>query len=58
MKSLFFCFILSIVSVSLFAQAGRDEALAASYLQNGEYDKAAELYKTLWDKNDNAVRCV
>jgi tetratricopeptide (TPR) repeat protein len=56
MKSLFFCFILSIVSVSLFAQAGRDEALAASYLQNGEYDKAAELYKTLWDKNDNAVK--
>ncbi len=33
------------------AQKGRDETLAASYFQNGEYDKAAELYQTLWEKN-------
>lgn len=34
------------------AQSGRDDALAASYLANGEYDKAEELYRTLWEKND------
>ena len=44
---------LSLTSVS-FAQKGRDETLAASYYQNGEYDKAAELYQSLWEKNNNA----
>jgi tetratricopeptide (TPR) repeat protein len=34
------------------AQAGRDETLAASYLQNGEFDKAAELYQGLWEKSN------
>lgn len=37
---------------SVHAQAGRDETLAASYLQNGEYDKAAELYQALWEKSN------
>lgn len=37
---------------STYAQAGRDETLAASYLQNGEYDKAAELYQALWEKSN------
>lgn len=36
------------------AQKGRDETLANSYYQNGEYDKAAELYQSLWEKNNNA----
>jgi len=37
-----------------FAQKGRDETLAASYYQNGEFDKAAELYQSLWEKNNGA----
>ena len=36
----------------LFAQKGRDETLAASYFQNGEYDKAVALYQALWEKNN------
>jgi tetratricopeptide (TPR) repeat protein len=36
------------------AQKGRDETLAASYFQNGEYDKAAELYQSLWEKSGYA----
>lgn len=39
-------------SLHLAAQPGRDEALAASYLQEGEYEKAVELYQQLWEKND------
>lgn len=38
----------------IFAQKGRDETLAASYFQNGEYDKAAELYQSLWEKSGYA----
>lgn len=34
------------------AQAGRDETLANSYLQNGEFDKAVELFQGLWEKNN------
>ncbi|MDB5283511.1 MAG: Tetratricopeptide 2 repeat-containing protein [Bacteroidota bacterium] len=53
MKKLLFLFI---IQVSLFAvvraQPGRDETLAASYLQNGEFDKAAELYQSLWEKSN------
>jgi predicted Zn-dependent protease len=37
------------------AQPGRDETLAASYLENGEYDKAAELYQSLWQKSNYDV---
>jgi tetratricopeptide (TPR) repeat protein len=40
------------LSTSVFAQKGRDETLAASYFQNGEYEKAAELYQSLWEKNN------
>src|SRR5580704_278724 len=29
-----------------YAQPGRDETLANSYMQNSEYDKAAELYQS------------
>ncbi|HWB63049.1 MAG TPA: tetratricopeptide repeat protein, partial [Chitinophagales bacterium] len=38
------------------AQAGRDETLANSYMQNGELDKAAELFHYLWDKNNNDLK--
>ena len=44
--------LLSLIAVATFAQKGRDETLAASYYQNGEYDKAAELYQSLWEKNN------
>lgn len=47
---LLFFFILSVSVV--VAQAGRDEVLAKSYMQNGEFDKAAELYQDLWEKNN------
>ena len=39
------------LTTAVSAQKGRDETLAASYFQNGEYDKAAELYQSLWEKN-------
>ena len=39
---------------SIVAQKGRDETLAASYFQNAEYEKAAELYQQLWEKNNNS----
>ncbi len=44
------CYLLALSSVS--AQKGRDETLAASYFQNGEFEKAAELYQSLWEKNN------
>ncbi len=34
------------------AQPGRDETLAHSYMQTGEYEKAAELFQDLWERND------
>lgn len=38
-------------SAPVFAQAGRDEALAKSYFENAEYEKALDLYYLLWEKN-------
>jgi tetratricopeptide (TPR) repeat protein len=43
------------LSASLYAQKGRDETLANSYYQTGEYEKAASLYQALWDKNNYAA---
>lgn len=37
---------------ALHAQPGRDETLADSYLKNGEFDKAADLFQSLWEKNN------
>ena len=55
MKSLLLFFIgLILCASSTFGQKGRDETLAASYYQNGEYDKAVELYQQLWEKNNYA----
>jgi tetratricopeptide (TPR) repeat protein len=48
---LFFAFCL-LLSAPTYAQAGRDETLANSYMQNGEFDKAAELYQSLWEKSN------
>ncbi len=38
------------------AQPGRDQTLAESYMQEGEFDKAAELYQSLWDKSNYDVK--
>ena len=38
------------------AQPGRDETLANSYLQEGEFDKAAELFQSLWEKSNYDVK--
>ena len=48
---LFFTFSFSLLAFA-YAQAGRDETLANSYMQNGEFDKAAELYQSLWEKSN------
>lgn len=45
---IFFLFLISFAQ----AQKGRDEALAKSYFENGEYEKAAALYNTLWEKSE------
>lgn len=44
---IFFIFL----SFSAQSQKGRDEELAKSYLENGEYEKAATLYNSLWEKS-------
>ncbi len=48
-----FCFSLFTFAI---AQQGRDETLANSYLQNGEFDKAAELYQGLWEKSNYDIK--
>ncbi|MES2621451.1 MAG: tetratricopeptide repeat protein, partial [Bacteroidota bacterium] len=57
MKKLFlaFAFCFSFFTFC-FSQPGRDEVLANSYFQNGEFDKAVELYQDLWEKNNNDVK--
>lgn len=45
-------FLISILNVTI-AQTTTDEQLAAQYFQNGEFEKAADLYESLLDKNSN-----
>lgn len=47
-----FIFLISILNVTI-AQTTTDEQLAAQYFQNGEFEKAADLYEELLDKNPN-----
>ena len=42
--------------VPVDAQPGRDETLANSYMQGGEFDKAAELFQSLWEKSNYDVK--
>lgn len=57
MKKLLLLFALQVsVLAGVKAQAGRDETLANSYLQEGEFDKAAELYQSLWEKSNYDVK--
>ena len=57
----FMCF--SLLSVESFAQINREDKLALQYLENGEFDKAEQLYEKLFDKNSSAyysayIKCV
>lgn len=53
MKKIFFLLsFLFFLSTFCSAQKGRDETLANSYFQNGEFEKAADLYQQLWEKNN------
>jgi tetratricopeptide (TPR) repeat protein len=56
MKKHFIFFLFNLLVVLAIAQPGRDETLANSYLQNGEYDKAVELYQSLWEKSNYDVK--
>jgi tetratricopeptide (TPR) repeat protein len=50
-KSLFALFIQIFIAVNLFAQSGQDRALADQYLNNAEYEKAAQLYERLMNND-------
>ncbi|MBX2902842.1 MAG: tetratricopeptide repeat protein [Chitinophagales bacterium] len=52
----FLAIIWLLFSMHAVAQPGRDEALAASYLQEEAYNKAVELYQQLWEKSDYAPK--
>ena len=54
MKKLLLLFLLAIVSVSLLAQRSENEQLAIQYYQNGEYEKAADLFEDLFDKKQDS----
>src|ERR1043165_671315 len=56
MKKHFIFFLFNLLVVLAIAQPGRDETLANSYLQNGEFDKAVELYQSLWEKSNYDVK--
>lgn len=52
--------LLLIINYSLLAvchaQPGRDEELAQSYMEEGEFDDAADLYQSLWEKSNYDVK--
>lgn len=57
MNKLISLFVLCFLSAGIaFAQQGRDETLANSYMQNGEFEKAAELWQGLWEKSNNDIK--
>ena len=57
MKKLFLFFVFAFCLLRFaFAQPGRDETLANSYSQNGEFDKAVELYQGLWEKSNYDIK--
>ncbi len=49
MKRLFFILLLCFFSIKMLS--GQNAQLAIQYFQDGEYEKAAVLYKELWSKN-------
>lgn len=52
-KILLFC-LFAMVSASLLAQRSENEQLAIQYYQNGEYEKAADLFEDLFDKKQDS----
>lgn len=48
-----FLFLLMLLPATLLAQS-KDEELAAQYYLNGEFEKAAVLYETLWKKDPSS----
>ena len=52
-KILCIIFLLMTILPVVYSQQTTDEQLAAQYFQNGEFDKAADLYEQLMDKNPN-----
>lgn len=52
-KILCIIFLLMTILPVVYSQQTTDEQLAAQYFQNGEFDKAADLYEQLVDKNPN-----
>ncbi|MGV3598077.1 MAG: tetratricopeptide repeat protein [Bacteroidota bacterium] len=64
LKKISFLLLLALGCTGLYAQDNADEALAAQYFANGEFDKAAVLYEKLLDKTtqspyyyDNLLTC-
>ncbi|MBC8047998.1 MAG: hypothetical protein H7Y00_14465, partial [Fimbriimonadaceae bacterium] len=53
MKKLFFILFLLSSSAVSFSQTGDDVKLAMQYMQNGEYDKARDIYEKLYQDNSN-----
>lgn len=53
---LLFCFVILICisTSSVIAQGGIDEKLAVQYYQDGQYEKAADLFGKIFKKNPNA----
>lgn len=56
MKKIAAFFIFCVIAIAAAAQADRDELLAASYLKNGEYEKAVMLYTELWENNNQSPK--
>jgi len=57
MKKLVSSFVFCTLLLALCsAQPGRDETLANSYMQSGEFDKAVELYQSLWEKSNYDIK--
>lgn len=54
MKKILLLFLLILVSVTLSAQRDENEQLAIQYYQNGEYEKAADLFEKLYDKKQDS----
>ena len=51
LKKLLLIFVLFLGALPAFSQGNFDETLAAEYYRRGEYDKAAVVYKRLFDNN-------
>ena len=53
MKKILLLFSLLVLSLPFFAQQSQDEKLAIQYFQNGEFEKASELFEDIFDKKQD-----